>query len=67
MQIVNAKRNVNKHLPHEVFNEGLAMLLLDVSAEVSMLTVLHDDVDLRVFNKTVVVAYNEVTVYQTGK
>lgn len=62
VQVVNTKAYVNEHFPDEVISHRPSVLLLDQAVEVVVLAVLHHDVDLRVHNKRVEVAHNEVTV-----
>lgn len=53
---------MNEDLPQEVVCKELSVLLLNRHAEVTMLTVLHDNADGLLRNKTVVVAHDEVAV-----
>ena len=53
---------MNEHLPKEVVREKLPLLFLNRSAEVAMLTVLHDYAYGLLSDKTVVVAHYEMTV-----
>ena len=63
VQVVHTQANVNEHLPKKVVREELSLLLLDGSAEVAMLAVLHDYANGLLCDKTVVVADYEMAVY----
>ena len=63
VQVVHTQANVNEHLPKKVVREELSLLLLDGSAEVAMLAVLHDYANGLLCDKTVVVADHEMAVY----
>lgn len=64
VQVVEAHTHVNECLPDEVFNEGLAGLLLDVVAEVTVVAKLHHDVHCArlLIDEAVVVAHYKLVV-----
>ena len=62
VQIVYPKTYVNENFPDEVLNKKLSILLFDIAAQVTMLAILHHDVDLSIYNECVQISHNEVTV-----
>ena len=66
VQVKDSQTNVYKDLPNEVLNEHLAVLFLNMVAKVSMLAVLHHNIDLSVDYKGIQISNDEVTI-QLGK
>ena len=62
VQILYAKTYVNENFPNEILYEKLSILLFYIAAQVTMLTILHHDVDLRINDESVKISNNEVTI-----
>lgn len=62
VQIIDSKTDVNENFPNKVLNKILAVLFLDVTIQVPMLTILHHDVYLGIHNERVKISNDEVAV-----
>ena len=62
VQILNAQTDVNKYFPDKIFDEKLSVLFFYISAQVSVLAILHYNVYLCVNNEGIIISHNEVTV-----
>jgi len=59
---MQSKTNVDKHFPDKVFYEALSILLLYVRTQITVLAVLHNDVNFRVYNERVKISNYKVTI-----
>ena len=62
VQILYPKTYVNENFPDEVLYKKLSILLFDIAAQVTMLAILHHDVDLCINDESVKISNNEMTV-----
>lgn len=65
VQIVDSQAKLNEHLPNEIFNQGLAILLADKRIQIPMLAILLDDVDGGAVNERVIIAHYVMRVKLT--
>jgi len=63
VQVVNTKADVNEDFPNKILSQFLSSLLLLISREILILTVLHNNVQLRVVDVAVDIAHDEVRVH----
>jgi len=62
VHVMQSQRHLDKDLPNKILNKMLAILFLDESTQVGMLTILEDHIDLIVFNKRVKVANDKLAI-----
>lgn len=65
MKVMNSQTNMYEDFPNEVIREKFVVLLLNVALKIPIIAVLHDDIDLGVFNKGVQIA-NDVRRVKLG-
>ena len=63
VQVVNTEADVNEDFPNKILSQFLSSLLLLVRRQVLILTVLHNNVQLRVVDVAVDIAHDEVRVH----
>ena len=50
---MKAQSDLNEHFPNEVFGEVLSVLALDITTQIMVLAVLHDDIDLDIIDELI--------------
>ena len=62
VEIVDSKTDVDENLPYKIVNKLLSVLFFDVSGQVAMLAVFHNDVNLSVINERVMISYYKMRI-----